>query len=100
MILVQTAGDGSKFKLTLINTRGEKLFAKGFNTHELQVDWNEFDPYLLYVTAFTKDWEYRSLLINAKENKTDQDVVQAAFIHWTSPDSFDYVKWDNRDREK
>ncbi|WP_270572011.1 hypothetical protein [Bacillus glycinifermentans] len=100
MILIQTAGDGSEFKLTLMNVRGEKLFTKGFNTNELQVDWNEFDPYLLYVTAFTKDWNYHSYLINAKEQTTEQNIAQAAFVHWTSPDSFDYVKWDNRDREK
>ncbi|MEC1261166.1 hypothetical protein P9D34_12005 [Bacillus swezeyi] len=100
MILIQTMGNDSEIKLTLINLQGEQLFEKRFHSHELQVDWNEYDPYLLYVTAFTKDWNFDSFLINAKEDKTEKDVAQAAFIHWTSSSSFEYIKWNNQDREK
>ncbi|QHZ47658.1 hypothetical protein [Bacillus sp. NSP9.1] len=100
MMLIQTAGDGSEIKLTLMNVQGDELFSRGFRTHELQVDWNEHDPYLLYVTAFTKDWNYESYLLNAKEAKIKRDIVQAAFIHWTSPDSFEFLKWNNQDRQK
>ncbi|MCY7740088.1 hypothetical protein MH050_04395 [Bacillus licheniformis] len=100
MILIQTAGNGSEMKLTLLNLQGKQLFAKKFRTHELQVDWNRFDPSLLYVTTFTKDWNYESSLIDAKEEQTEKNIAQAAFIHWTSADTFEYIKWNERDREK
>jgi len=100
MILIQTAGNGSEMKLTLLNLQGKQLYTKKFRTHELQVDWNRFDPYLLYVTTFTKDWNYESRLIDAKEQQTEKDIAQAAFVHWTSADTFEYIKWNERNREK
>ncbi|MDA7026951.1 hypothetical protein PJ311_10060 [Bacillus sp. CLL-7-23] len=100
MILVQTLENGSKIKLTLINLKGDMLFTKSFDSHELQVDWNQFNPYLLYVTEFTKDWGYDSYLVDVKDHKVEKNIAQAAFVHWTSSETFEYIKWDDGDREK
>ncbi|MEC1423443.1 hypothetical protein [Bacillus subtilis] len=97
MILLQIT-HSQKTAVVLLNAEGETLYEKDYETYELEAAWNQYDPYQMMVTEFNENWDFHTYQVNAKKDESFLSPVQVPFIHWTSKNTFDYVKEGRDDK--
>ncbi|NTU25101.1 hypothetical protein HPX95_02690 [Bacillus tequilensis] len=97
MILLQIT-HSHKTAVVLLNAKGELLYQKDYETYELEAAWNQYDPYQMMVTVFSENWDFHTYQVNAKKDESNLSPVQVPFIHWTSKNTFDYVKEGRDDK--
>ncbi|MFB0634899.1 hypothetical protein ABE060_22775 [Bacillus rugosus] len=97
MILLQIT-HSQKTTVVLLNAKGETLYQKDYETYELEAAWNQYDPYQIMVTVFTGNWDFHTYQVDAKKDESSLSPVQVPFIHWTSKNTFDYVKEGRDDK--
>lgn len=98
MILVQVTYSG-RTELVLLNRKGDNLYHQSFNTYELETAWNQYDPYKMMITVFTETWDFKTYTSDLKNRMLRNSPVQTPFIHWTSPEAFQYIKQGKSDKE-
>ncbi|WP_276734449.1 hypothetical protein [Bacillus sp. (in: firmicutes)] len=97
MILLQIT-HSHKTAVVLLNAKGELLYQKDYETYELEAAWNQYDPYQIMVTVFSENWDFHTYQVDAKKDESFLSPVQVPFIHWTSKNTFDYVKEGRDDK--
>ncbi len=40
---------------------------KEYETYELEVAWNQYDPYQMMVTVFSEKWDFHTYQVDAKK---------------------------------
>ncbi|MGF7532597.1 hypothetical protein AAGG74_02435 [Bacillus mexicanus] len=97
MILLQIT-HSQKTAVVLLNANGKMLYKKDYETYELEAAWNQYDPYQIMVTVFSENWDFHTYQVNAKKDESSLSPVQVPFIHWTSKNTFDYIKGGRDDK--
>ncbi|MEC1750031.1 YqgU-like beta propeller domain-containing protein [Bacillus mojavensis] len=98
MILLQIT-HSQQTAVVLMNHKGETLYQKEYETYELEAAWNQYDPYQMMVTVFTENWDFNTYYVDAKTDKSALSPIQVPFVHWTSKNTFDYLKEGRNDKE-
>ncbi|MDU0154313.1 YqgU-like beta propeller domain-containing protein [Bacillus cabrialesii] len=97
MILLQIT-HSHKTAVVLLDAKGEPLYQKDYETYELEAAWNQYDPYQIMVTVFSENWDFHTYQVDAKKDESFLSPVQVPFIHWTSKNTFVYVKEGRDDK--
>ncbi|MGG3574767.1 hypothetical protein ABES80_20250 [Bacillus gobiensis] len=95
-LLIQSAAENASMELNLVTNEGDLLFKHQFDGYEFQSAWNPFQPDLIFLTAFKQDWTYTTFLIHAGQNKIERQSLQIPFAKWSSEDTLEYLKWNNK----
>ncbi|MCG8397855.1 hypothetical protein LWS67_15130 [Bacillus atrophaeus] len=91
MILLQITHN-QRTAIVLLDQNGKKLYDKNYETYELEAAWNQYNPYQIMITVFTQDWDFDTYVVDAKKGHSKESPIQVPFIHWTSADTFEYIK--------
>ncbi|MGP9042372.1 YqgU-like beta propeller domain-containing protein [Cytobacillus kochii] len=92
-IFVQTEPSNQKWRIAIVDHKGDYILQELIDGTELAVSWNQYDPTKLLVSSFAEDWSYTSYLISAETKNMEHISIAEPFVHWLSPDSFVYLDW-------
>lgn len=81
--------------LTVIDRSGKELYSVGIKSYELTFEWNPFDDNLLIVSAFTKEWDFSTYLLDLRKNNLEKLQLPEPFLRWVSKDELVYQDWND-----
>lgn len=93
MVLVHRAVS-NKGVLTIIDLEGKEIYSDNIESYELNFEWNPFNRDLIAVSAFTEDWNFKTFLLNLKQNKIVEHEIPEPFLRWVSDHEFAYQEWE------
>jgi hypothetical protein len=92
-ILVHTAPLTYSASATVIDLNGEVLFQKEIDSYEVAFEWSEKNTDLLFITSFSEDWSFATMLADISENTLTAVESPQPFIKWHLENSFLYQAW-------
>ncbi|WP_409251349.1 hypothetical protein V1502_14515 [Bacillus sp. SCS-153A] len=92
-LLVHTAPLTYSATAVVIDLEGEVLFQKDIDSYEIAFEWNEGNSDLLFITSFSEDWSFNTLLANISEGTLTEVNAEQPFIKWHQENSFLYQEW-------
>jgi hypothetical protein len=84
----------NKGVLTIIDLEGKEIYSANIESYELNFEWNPFNHDLIAVSAFTEDWDFKTFLLDLKQNKMIEHEIPEPFIRWVSDHEFAYQEWE------
>lgn len=85
--------------LTIIDLSGEEMYSTSIQSYEITFEWNSFNENLLVISAFTEEWDFRSYLLDLRNNKFSEIKLPEPFVRWISEDELVYQEWDKEGME-
>ena len=92
-ILIHTAPLTYSATVTIIDLNGDVLYQRDVESYEITFEWNEYNTDLLFITSFSEDWTYQTLLADISEDTLTEVDSPQPFIQWDGESSFLYQDW-------
>ncbi|EDL63551.1 hypothetical protein [Bacillus sp. SG-1] len=92
-VLVHAAPLTYSASATVIDLDGEVLFQKDIDSYEISFEWNEHNTDLLFITSFSEDWSFKTLLADILEGTLTEVKAPQPFLKWHLENSFLYQEW-------
>ena len=92
-VLIHSAETADKASLDILDRDGNELYSVIIPSVELSYEWNIYQPGVLYLSSFNKEWSFTSYVVDAAEKSVEPIEVDQPFPQWGGPDELWYLDW-------
>ncbi|MFC0269991.1 hypothetical protein ACFFIX_00770 [Metabacillus herbersteinensis] len=97
LFLVHTSPTSYEAELIILDEDANETFYQKIPSFELQYTWNQTNSNQLYVTSFSEDWSFNTMIIDLDNGTVSENSISVPFVQWMNEKQFSYLKWNEEE---